>query len=258
MSQPKILTTKMYNMKHILLLAAVSVMMVGDLLGQTPVTVSFSPGRNSSSFGVDSNISIFFSEVMSAESVNYNTFKVIGSLSGNHTVESPGTFPSVNSQTISFDPASNFIPGEVVTVILTTGITSAADLPIESALIYHFTIASGQVDGTYKGIDKLAVESQPTAIVAFPYDASPAIAVAHDEALTIYKKDLEDGFATVSITDVGFGAAAMYGADFDGNGSLDLVLANGASNYFSLLKSDGAGGFLAPQDYTVGNEPAFF
>ena len=45
-------------------------------------------------------------------------------------------------------------------------------------------------------------------------------------------------------------------ADFDGDGILDLAVANQGSNTISVLKGDGKGGFAAATNYGVGTSPA--
>ena len=44
-------------------------------------------------------------------------------------------------------------------------------------------------------------------------------------------------------------------ADFDGDGSLDLVTANGHDDHVSVLLGDGVGGFGGRQDFQVGAHP---
>ncbi|HJQ31635.1 MAG TPA: FG-GAP-like repeat-containing protein [Pyrinomonadaceae bacterium] len=63
-----------------------------------------------------------------------------------------------------------------------------------------------------------------------------------------------------------FGAPTQFGSggnnavdvapgDFNGDGKLDLLVANGGTSSVSLLVGDGAGGFAAPANFAVGSSP---
>ena len=53
----------------------------------------------------------------------------------------------------------------------------------------------------------------------------------------------------------GAGPQALATADFDGNGQLDLLVANSAANTISILLGHGDGTFAAPVEYPTGDQP---
>ncbi|GAB1444662.1 hypothetical protein MASR2M41_02810 [Flammeovirgaceae bacterium] len=54
---------------------------------------------------------------------------------------------------------------------------------------------------------------------------------------------------------VGTQPQSVTSADFDGDGKVDLAIANYSSNNVSVLMNNGAGGFVAAVNYTVGTNP---
>src|SRR5208337_4155421 len=56
---------------------------------------------------------------------------------------------------------------------------------------------------------------------------------------------------------VGGGPRSVAVGDFNGDGKLDLVVANNTSNNVSILLGHGNGTFAAAVNYTVGTAPIF-
>lgn len=109
----------------------------------------------------------------------------------------------------------------------------------------------------------VATESGPYGVVVadFNRDGKPDLAVANSGAhnVSILLGDGSGRFRSARDSPIAVGPrpVALAVADFDGNGKLDLAVANSAGSSISILLGDGAGGFTtAPQSpYKTGRIP---
>lgn len=107
---------------------------------------NLSPTRNAVGVPASSNIIIPFSFPLNTGTVTAQSLQVIGSQTGNHS----GSISFTNSnKDIVFNPNVDFKPGEVVYVILTSGIRSIANDSLTNGYTYSFTIATGLATGNF-------------------------------------------------------------------------------------------------------------
>ena len=102
------------------------IMFYWTIFAQTPNVFSTLPVQNMLNVAVDADISVTFDANMNALTINDSTFIVntcyCGFLVGAISFDS-------TSNTAIFEPNINFIPGDRVSVVLTTGIKSNAGVP---------------------------------------------------------------------------------------------------------------------------------
>ena len=108
---------------------------VASALSQPTVSSTFPPINTNIAFSTTS-IGIIFSEPMNAGTIHTGSFVVYGELTGN----SLGTVSyGSGDMKAKFDPAFDFLPGEKVTVILTSTIESAVGVPL-TPYIFEYRI----------------------------------------------------------------------------------------------------------------------
>ena len=108
------------------------------LNGTSPAITSKTPSANELNVVANTDIVVQFSNNIDGATVNADTFNVDGSQTGQHT----GTFSGGGTDTITFSPDVGFAPGEVVTVMLTTGIQSTGGQPLSNPVTWQFTVAA--------------------------------------------------------------------------------------------------------------------
>ena len=86
--------------------------------------VSTSPAQNGLNAAVSTNISVTFDIDMDSTTINDSTFIVNGRSVG--LIVGTVTYDSL-TRVATFDPAQNFVAGEIVTVVLTSDIESSAE-----------------------------------------------------------------------------------------------------------------------------------
>ena len=108
----------------------------------TPQIVSTSPVQNELHVPVSINISVTFDIDMDETSLNNSTVVVNGKLTGLHQgIISYDAF----TRTATLDPDQDFAVGEVVTVVLTTGIMESGGTPRNKSYTWRFNVAVEQI-----------------------------------------------------------------------------------------------------------------
>jgi len=111
----------------------------GRLLLGAPDTFlisSFSPTRNALSVAADSNVVVTFSASVNGTTANATSIKVVGSLSG----PIAGVFSGGGTETITFNPTSDFAIGETVTVMLASSLQNTAGGMLSSPETWQFVV----------------------------------------------------------------------------------------------------------------------
>lgn len=223
-----------------------------------PYPVSTSPQQNQVDVTKDTDISVTFSLKMSLPSFDdTSSFLIYGNQSGLHS----GDFTiSGDDQTVTFHLDSSFAVGEVVTVILTTGIKSQFPevVSMREGYTFSFTVRSdGQ--GVFPVDSSYAVGTNPQSIYAgvLDGDGKVDIAVANygDNTLSVLLNQGDGAFAGSTYA-VGTNPISVAGGDLDRDGFIDLVVANNGSGNLTVLWNNGDGTFALPgSTLTVGNNP---
>ncbi len=208
----------------------------------TPVTGAFNVSASS-------NIVIEFNEAVKSATVNTGTILVSGSFTG--TVA--GAFSS-NLTTVTFNPTSDFLPGEVITVTLTTGIQSDAySEPLDAAYSVTFTAATVAVNDVAFALANYASGTGPNLIATGDLNNDGHLdLVSTNQGGSTVSVNLSNGngtFATASnLASEGFPRGVRLG-DLNGDGYLDIVIAQGSAAGVSVYVNNGSGGFAGRVNY---------
>lgn len=226
--------------------------MVGEVLAQ-PLISSVSPSRNAVNVASDANINIWFNETMDDATLNENTIFVFGSYRGAYT----GLF-SYSGTNLVFNPDKDFLPGEVITVTVTTDAKNTSDVALERSYTYSFTAATQGFGLFDEPITFAAVpSSQATDVVAadFSGDGNIDLAVLSqgNNTISVHFSNGDGTFETPVVLENRSGAIAMKleAADVNGNGYPDLLVANISAYSLSVFLNNGDNSFEAREDYAT-------
>lgn len=217
---------------------------------------SLSPSANETRARADADIVIQFNRALNPGSVNGNVY-VAGQFTGPRAVAA-----TVESNTLRLNPASDFKPGEGVTVTLTAGLEGINGERQETPTQYSFVIEAPFARGVFTDSgERLGTNTTATivlgdfdgdgdldAITGHPPLFMPGGVVAPGSAaLRLW---LNDG--TGQLADSGerigdFPTSFLSAADLDNDGDLDLV----ADEYIWI--NNGHGQFAAGQVLTAGS-----
>lgn len=205
----------------------------------TPQVNDFTPLRYSTQNPPNAVISATFDLAMVAGTFQKSNIFVYGEQTGFHD----GIIDFPSSKIFTFTPATLFNPGEMVTVILTRGLTSRNGTPLASGFQWSFFIQVASSSGIFESTDKFDVQQGPQGIVLadFDNDNHLDIAVSHSSSnnVEILFNDGTAIFKSSEIIAVQGQPRSLVAVDFDSDGDMDLVVANEVSSSLSILNNDG-------------------
>ncbi len=231
-----------------------TVSVIPNLYG--PRVVSMTPLKNTISSTVTSNVDVVFDEAMNSSTLNSTNVKVSGSFRGGY---SGSISYNGGSHTLTFNPDSSFLAGEVITVLLKSGIQDASSMGITFPLSYSFTVSSNTGYGTFApaaSYTAMGGSGGAYASVAADLNKDGRIDIATvtqvQNTLSIFMNNGNGILAAkVDYTTGGF-PRDVVAADIDNDGDMDLLTAYNSSASLSVFKNNGNGTFAARTDYNSG------
>jgi hypothetical protein len=217
--------------------------------------ISVSPLENASNVPAGTNISATFDEDMDSASINDTTFIAQGNISGLH----PG---SINyngaTRTATLNPSIDFLPGEVVTVLLTRGITNASGVAIEG-YVWNFTIITLTGNGTLSSPLKFITNDGPYGICTarINNDNNLDLIVTNfiTEDISILFGSGDGTFSAPTNYNTGVEPFAVICGDLDTDGDMDCVVACAGDDVIRVYLNDGTGGLIYLGTYNTNIYP---
>jgi len=223
-----------------------------------PKVVSILPAMNALNVAKGTNISATFDENMNASTLNSSTVVVYSSDSGPHS----GTI-SYNSgtKTVTFDPTTDFHDGEMVTVILSTGIKSSR-LASLGGYVWSFTVVvTTPTAGTFGSPSNYTTgtNTNPYCITDGDLDKDGDVDLATanyiGQNVSVLSNNGDGTFPSPTNYNAGDMLHSICDGDFNGDGFDDLAVTNNALDSVAVMLNDGTGGFLSTTRYAVGDGP---
>lgn len=248
----------MRSLLQITLVALIVIMIFGNvsIFAQAPTIVSTSPTQNELNCSISTSISVTFFIDMDATTINNSSFVVNSTTTGLHQ----GTFSyDITTRTVTFDPSNDFDAGEVVSVVLTTGIQSSTSVPLSKSYIWSFTInvpyggGEFELDSTYRvGVKPLGVI---TADIDNDGDQDLIIANKDSDNITVLLGIGDGTFSFYSHYYAGNGPEGLCAADFNRDSNIDIAVVNKWSDNVYILRGNGGGVFHSHSSRVVGGNP---
>lgn len=208
---------------------------------------STSPEGAATNVAVDGNIVLTFDANVEASTVNASNIII----RGHQTGILPGTFSGGGTNTITFDPATNFYPEERITVTLTTGLTNTSAQALTAD--YSFSFTTGTSKSNFLQISKThtvqTYSGSPYTAIAADMDGDGNMDMVHtsewEKDIVILVNDGAQNFSSVNVPVTTIYKQDIQVTDLDSDGDLDFVVpyTNGSTNMLKWLKNDGAMNF---------------
>ncbi|MEW5795950.1 MAG: C1 family peptidase [Candidatus Zixiibacteriota bacterium] len=221
-----------------------------------PVCTPTLPSINDTDAPTSANVIAGFSCDMDPATIAAANAFVYASVSGRHNVAIAYDNPS---RSVTLDPASDFMAGEQVSVIMTPGCESASGLCLLHGHSWSYTTAVAYGTGAFGAPADYATAQGPLWISSADLngDGSADLISANASAASLTVR-LANGDGTLGVSTnyvVQNGPRSVVAADLNGDGHPDLAAANSQSNTLSVLLNNGDGTFGAAAPVVTVNAP---
>ncbi len=239
-------TTNVTNMGGQAILSSASSTFTAE--GVNVQTVS--PSQFATGVSASNNIDITFNDAMDNATLTTSNILVFGSRSG-----SVAGSISISGNTATFNPTSDFIPGETISVIVTTGVENSSNVAMGSPVIVEFMV-DGEVgyisqDDTVKSVGQ---DPNDVAILDVDVDGDLDLVITNgtDNTVSIMLNDGSGGYSSGSTVATGSYPTSIASGDFDNQNGMDFVVTNYTDSGIRVYLNNGSGSF-STANYTAGS-----
>lgn len=225
--------------------------------------VSVSPANNARGVSPAANVVLTFNAPVDPATVNAANFEIAGRWSG----PVPGSLAvGAGGTTVTFTPARPLFATEIGTLMVSHFVRSAAAVPLAAGFTSTWWVDSVASSGTFV-LDHVVNYRQPGEGLIRTYgffagdvdrDGSPDMSATNEVSydIRLLKNDGCGHFGAAAITPLpnGHEPSPNEGADFNGDGWIDLATGNQNGQSVAIFLNSGAGSYLAPVIYPVGGQ----
>jgi hypothetical protein len=217
--------------------------------------ISVTPVQNAVNVAPGTNISVTFDDDMDPSSINDTTFIAMGNFSGLH----PGVISYNNGTlTATLNPGSDFTVGEIVTIMLTSGIIDTAGIPI-TGFVWNFTIVAPRGVGAFAAPQYSPANTGPNGIIIARLNNDQfldlAVTNATSQDVSVMFGNGDGTFAAPANYSIAQNLSTLAAGDLDRDGDIDIVVASQGADRIDVLVNDGSGTFSLTGNYPTGLGP---
>ncbi|GAB3702315.1 hypothetical protein GCM10027592_31600 [Spirosoma flavus] len=227
-----------------------------QLVAGQPLTLTgLNPVRNARNAPRTTNVGLTFNQSLSTNASTLGGVRVFSAQGDGLLRNGQGGSASVSGNTLTFNPATNFKPGETVFVTSTTAIQSTGGARLNRGQVYGFTTGVG---GTGKGNFTAPATNSEVGVEVGAFDVAVGDLdgdgdldlVCASSLRSIVNVRLNDGtgrFTAPAVNpnfEVGATPRNVVLGDVDGDGDLDLLTANQYSESVGIRLNNGSASFI--------------
>ena len=203
-----------------------------------------SPLAQSTSVATASSITIDFTTTLDPTTINLEAVLITGSQTG--IIE--GTLSGGGTSTLLFDPLTDFKPGEIITVVLTTNLSSEDGSFLQQPTMFSFVVQTASLPSPVSYIDHTITTAVDyvTKIKLVDLDKDGDLDIVsssyNDDTIAWFENNGDSAnpiFTKNTITLTTNGATSVLVADLDNDGDLDVVSSSSYDKTVAWYENDG-------------------
>ena len=203
---------------------------------------SSSPATASNTVSLDSDITIVFNLPVRTSTLNASNIAITGINTGIIS----GTFSGGGTTSVVFNPTTDFKPGEVITVTLTSALENTSGGPLSPPQTFSFTTRNAATPSpTFTAADIATSADGVRSVFAADMDGDGDMDILSasqiDDTIAWYENDgnANPTFTAVDVATSADGAFSVFAADMDGDGDMDIVSASFYDDTIAWYENDG-------------------
>ncbi|MDC1250318.1 Ig-like domain-containing protein, partial [Flavobacteriaceae bacterium] len=203
---------------------------------------SSSPATASNTVSLDSDITLTFDSPVKTSTLNASNIVITGINTGIIS----GTFSGGGTTSVVFNPTTDFKPGEVITVTLTSALENTSGGPLSPPQTFSFTTRNAATPSpVFTAADIATSADGAISVFAADMDGDGDMDILSasysDDTIAWYEND-GNANPTWTATDIATSANRAYSvfaADMDGDGDMDIVSASFYDDTIAWYENDG-------------------
>ncbi|CAN5894771.1 hypothetical protein BH24BAC1_BH24BAC1_11440 [soil metagenome] len=212
----------------------------------SPVITALSPERNQLNVPRAASVAVSFDQTLSPATAG--GLRVFSQQRGGLMSGSQGGAATVSGSTLTFDPATDFRPGETIYTTLIRGVQGSNGASMVRPWVQQFTAAAGVGPGSFSGgsdIDLFASGPYSVAIGDVDGDGDLDLVTANylNSTVSVMLNNGSGAFSYGQAIGVQLRPTSIVLGDVDGDGDLDLITANLSADAANVLLNNGSGNF---------------
>jgi len=231
--------------------------MPGDLLFDALTLSSTSPGSGATGVDTTSNITATFDNNVLSSSITAANFRVWGEFSGLIS----GNYSGGGTTTITFNPGTDFFPGEKITVTLNTSLVSTDSKPLTKSHTFSFHAHAQTMSSAPANYNANTIAKEDGAFGIYPADLDGdgdfdiVGTTLFGSKVLWYQNDGSQSFSANTITSSANSPGTVITSDLDSDSDIDILYCE-LSGSIVWQKNDGSQNFTSQTIQSSLSSPA--
>jgi len=226
--------------------------------------IATEPAANDIHASNSAGVTLFFNDAMDVASLPDSGVTISGDISGNMTY----SITAHRLDSLSLVPDRLLLPGEQVSVSITSRLFSMEGFRLDYPVVRSFTAAVGDSGGTFRVRRDFATGQKPSAVAPADFDLDGGIDLCvlneRDNSMTVLHNGRDSSLTAIGSCAAGRKPRAVVATDLNNDTYPDLAVAeygaepdDGNADSLFVFINDGTGSFgaVAGAAYLAGNGP---